>query len=86
MDVRPEEDRSGASITVRFKNYKFFVPLNARGARVRMEGVTKVSTLSATEVEHLEEEGATIDNKNADGSVDIVEFTATGVEMRGRKQ
>lgn len=86
MDVRPEKDRSGASITVRFKNYKFFVPLNSRGARVRMEGVTKVSTLSATEVAHLEEEGATFDNKNADGSVDTVEFTATGVEMRGRKQ
>lgn len=86
MDVRPEEDRSGASITVRFKNYKFFVPLDSRGAKVRMEGVTKVTTYSAADVTHLEEEGAVIENKNPDGSVDIVEFTASGVEMRGRNQ
>lgn len=87
MDVRPESDRSStASITVRFRNYKFFVPLNSRGARVKMDGILKVRTMTAEEVLHMEEEGATITNKNPDGTAETAEFTAFGVEMRGRQQ
>lgn len=47
MDVRPADDRAATSLTVRFKDYGFFVPLNSRGARVRMEGITKVVTMTA---------------------------------------
>jgi len=85
MDVRPETDRSALSLTVRFRNYKFFVPLNSRGARVKMEGTLKVRTMTADEVKHMEEEGATIANKNPDGTAETAEFTAYGVEMRGRQ-
>lgn len=86
MDVRPETDRAALSLTVRFKNYGFFVPLNSRGARVRMEGIVKVTEMTAEEVLHMEEEGATVTGKKADGSAEVVEFTAAGVEMRGRKK
>ncbi len=86
MDVRPEGDRSAASLTVRFKNYGFFVPLNSRGARVRMEGITKVTTMTAEEVAHMEDEGAEVTGKLPDGSAEVIEFTATGVELRGRKK
>jgi hypothetical protein len=84
MDVRPKDQREATSVTVRFKNYGFFVPLNSRGASVRMEGITEVTTMTADEVKHMEDEGAVISNKKADGSAEIVEFTASGVEMRGR--
>lgn len=84
MDVRPASDRSALSLTVRFRNYKFFVPLNSRGARVKMEGTLKVRMMTAEEVTHMEEEGATITNKNPDGTAETTEFTAYGVEMRGR--
>jgi hypothetical protein len=86
MDVRPETDRAALSLTVRFKDYKFFVPLNSRGARVRMAGIVKVTTMTADEVTHMEAEGATVNGKKADGSAEVIEFTASGVEMRGRKK
>ena len=53
--------------------------------RVRMDGLVSIVTLSAAEVAHLEEEGATFGDKLPDGSVKQVEFTASGVEMCGRK-
>lgn len=84
MEIRPEDDRAGASITVRFKDYGFFVPLDSRGASVKLDGHAKVVTLSPTEVARLEEEGASFAEKQPDGSVRQVEFTATGVEMCGR--
>jgi hypothetical protein len=86
MDVRPEEDRAALSLTVRFLDYGFFVPLNSRGARVRMEGVTEITTMTAAEVKHMEDEGAEVSGKKADGTAEHVEFTASGVEMRGRKK
>jgi hypothetical protein len=84
MEIRPVEDRAGESMTVRFKDYEFFVPLNSRGATVTLDGVVAITKLSATEVEHLEQEGASFANKNPDGTVTQVEITATGVEMCGR--
>jgi hypothetical protein len=84
MDVRPQEDRAATSLTVRFQDYAFFVPLNSRGARVRMEGVIKITTMTAEEVKHMEDEGADVPGKKADGTAESIELTATGVEMRGR--
>lgn len=84
MEIRPVEDRAGASMTVRFKDYEFFVPLNSRGATVTLDGVVVVNKLSPSEVEHLESEGAEFPNKKPDGSVEAIEVTAFGVEMCGR--
>lgn len=86
MDVRPEEDRDGASVTVRFKDYGFFVPLDSRGAKVRIEGIVKVTTMSAEQVADMEAEGAVVAGKKADGSAEVIELTASGVEMTGRKK
>ena len=85
MEIRPEDDRSGTAMTVRFEDYGFFVPLDSRGATVKLDGLVSIVTLSAAEVAHLEEEGATFGAKLPDGSVKQVEFTASGVEMCGRK-
>ena len=48
------------------------------------DGVVAINKLTATEVAHLEEEGASFANKNPDGTVTQVEITAIGVEMCGR--
>lgn len=84
MEIRPEDDRAGASLTVRFLDYEFFVPLNSRGTTVKLDRRVKVMTLSAAEVEHLEAEGATFGEKRPDGSVRQVEVIASGVGMCGR--
>jgi hypothetical protein len=84
MEIRPVEDRAGDSMTVRFLDYEFFVPLNSRGATVTLDGVVTINKLTAAEVEHLEEEGASFANKKPDGTVEQIEITATGVEMCGR--
>lgn len=84
MEIRPVEDRAGASMTVRFKDYEFFVPLNSRGATVTLDGVVAVNKLTPAEVEHLEQEGASFADKKPDGSVESIEITALGVEMCGR--
>jgi len=84
MEIRPVDDRLGTPITVRFKDYEFFVPLNSRGATVKLDGRVEIKTLSAADVKHLEEEGASFSNKKPDGSVEQVEVTASGVEMCNR--
>lgn len=86
MEVRPEEVREGATMRVKFFGYAFFMPKDSRGAKLTIEGKAHVTRYTADEVAYLEGEGATFDEKNADGSVDLVTFTATGVEMRGRNK
>ncbi len=84
MEIRDPGDRASTGLTVRFKNYGFFVPLNSRGADVRIQGVVKVQKMTAAQVKEMEAEGGTVANKQPDGSATAIEFTATGVEMRGR--
>ena len=84
MEVRPVSDVQGTGLMVQFKNYGFFVPLDSRGHEVRFQGVVTVQTWSAAEVREKEAEGATVPNKQPDGSARLVTFIATGVEMRGR--
>ena len=42
MEVRSVRDAKSESITVRFINYSFFVPLDSRGADVRFQGVVEI--------------------------------------------
>ena len=69
------------SVRVTFKDYGFFVPLDAKGMKARVEGVTKTRTLSKAEADHLESEGAVL-AREADGSAVEVSFIASGVELR----
>ena len=69
------------SVRVTFKDYGFFIPLNAKGMKARAEGVTVVKELSKAEVDHLEGEGAKIARKD-DGTAIEVSFVANGVELR----
>ena len=69
------------SVRVTFKDYGFFIPLEAKGMKARAEGVTVVKELSKAEVEHLESEGAKITHKE-DGTAVEVSFVANGVELR----
>ncbi len=85
MEVRSARDAKSTSMTVRFLNYSFFVPLDSRSGDVRFQGKVKVENLTATQVAELESEGYSFGAKNADGSVTTVGFTANGVEM-WRKQ
>lgn len=78
MELAPAPGKK--SVRVTFKDEKFFIPLTAKGMQARAEGVTKIETLSKSEVDHLVEEGATL-TRNADGTADEVSFVATGVEL-----
>jgi hypothetical protein len=86
MEIRPDDERDGVGVTVRFKDYGFFVPLNSRGARVRFEAVVNYTKMTAAQVKEMEAEGGTVTEKNADGTANVVLLMASGVEMRGRKQ
>jgi hypothetical protein len=79
MQLTPEAGKPGVRVT--FKDYGFFIPLQAKGMKVRAEGVTKINTLSKDEVDHLTGEGATL-TRNGDGTADEVSFVANGVELR----
>ncbi len=45
------------SMKVRFKDYAFFVPKDASGKMVYMEGVAKTDTTSVAELKHYAEDG-----------------------------
>lgn len=86
MEVRPSDDRNGTGLTTRFKNYGFFVPLNSRGAEIKMQFKVNATELTPAQVTAYEAEGGVVSNKKEDGSASVVELTATGVLMRGRKK
>jgi Domain of unknown function (DUF4920) len=78
MQVAPSAEGNGMRVT--FKDYAFFIPQSMVGRRVRMTGITKVTTHSRASADHLIHEGAQL-NKNADGTATEVAFEATGVEL-----
>ncbi len=80
MEIAPNATAKG--VMVKFKDHKFFIPLNSAGATAKAEGTVEVKTLTKAEVDHLvNEDGAKFDKRNADGSVTQVSFVATGVEL-----
>ncbi len=84
MELRETTDPSGETVNVRFLDYGFFVPLDARGALVRIEGRAAVQTLSAEEVEELLAEGYDPGIVQEDGTAILIRFTASGVLMWNR--
>jgi hypothetical protein len=74
-------DKDSQSMRVKMKGHAFFVPLDSAGLKAKVEGTVSVKTLSKDNVDHLVEDGAKFDKRNADGSVTEVSFEATGVEL-----
>lgn len=72
----------GASegVRVKFSGFSFLIPLDAGGAKVRMEGVTLVRKVSRREADALIAQGTKI-RRNADGSAYDVTFVASGIEL-----
>jgi hypothetical protein len=71
----------GPGLRVTFKDYAFFVPTDSAGARARLVGTLKVTTLSKEEAAHLAGEGATL-QRAPDGTAREVRVVASGVELR----
>ena len=84
MEIRAFEEPTGESITVKFLDYGFFVPVDSRGADVLIEGTAAVTTLSADEVQELVAEGYDPGIIQEDGTATLIRFTATGVLMWNR--
>ena len=81
MELATSNDAKADGIRVTFKDYGFFVPVDAAGAAVKMEGVVKVAELNEAHARHLEEEGATV-RRGQDGKPREVQLIANGVELR----
>lgn len=72
----------GKSVRVTFGDHAFFIPLNSAGMKVKVEGQFVTKVLTKEHVDHLiNDDGATFDNRNADGTVTEVSFNATGVVL-----
>lgn len=84
MEVRSMNDAASPGITVRFVNYGFFIPLDSRGTIVRVQGTIEIDDLTVEEVDDLISEGHDPGIVNADGTAQVVTFTASGVEMWNR--
>ena len=72
-----ELKQGDASVHVTFEGYSFFVPRDAAGRRVTLEGKVQVKEPSADEAGHKKAEGA----QRAGGRVSI---EATGVEIAAK--
>jgi len=86
MSVRSSDDANSEEITVRFKDYAFFMPFNSRGAEVRFQGELFMDVLTPAEAAELRAEGYELPAAEADGTVNQLLFMANGVEMAGRDQ
>ena len=80
MELAPSMD-SAKTVRVKFKDHGFFIPLKSEGFKADAEGVFDVKVLSKEEADHLVEDGAKFENRNADGSVTEISFTASGVVL-----
>jgi hypothetical protein len=79
-------NKDAKSVRVKMKDHGFFIPLQSAGAMARAEGVFEVKTLTKAMVDHMiEEDGAKFANRNADGTVSEVSFTASGIELKQGK-
>ena len=79
MELAATKEAPG--VRVRFKDYGFFVPLDAAGASAKVEGVVQVARPSEEIAAHLASEGATVP-RGTDGKPREVQIIATGVELR----
>lgn len=76
------DKENGKSVRVTFGDHAFFIPLNAAGMKVKVQGVFKTNILPKEKVEHLvNDDGAKFDNINPDGTVTEVSFDAIGVVL-----
>ncbi len=75
---------NGESMTVKFKDYAFFVPMDCGGKEAVMEGVAKRTVVGVDELRHLAEDAG----KSAEEVAAItepeetIEFMASGVIIR----
>jgi hypothetical protein len=78
MDMDLSEDQS---MTVRFKDYGFFVPMNSAGRTAVIEGVAKVDTQSVDWLRHKAEDAGQSEEEIAAITEPIVSvtFMADGV-------
>jgi hypothetical protein len=81
MELSTTPDPKAPGCRVTFKDYGFFVPLDSAGSTAQLVGTAKLEIVSKDHVDHLEAEGATFANKNADGTATEVQIVATGVEL-----
>jgi hypothetical protein len=76
-------DANSKSVRVKMKDHAFFIPLQSAGFKAKADGVFTVKTLTKEQVDHMiKDDGATFENRNADGTVTEISFEATGVELR----
>ncbi len=78
-------DRAGDVVLVRFRDYGFFVPRNARGRRTVLTGIPQVRTFSVEQRRHLlEDAGASAEEIAAvtEPSTEVV-VIADGVWIQG---
>lgn len=79
------ETADSKSVRVKMKDHAFFIPLQSAGARARIEGTVLIKTISKAEVDHMiEEDGATFEKRNPDGTVTEVSLEANGIELTRR--
>lgn len=79
MQLAPTEETDGLRVT--FKDYGFFIPVDAKGMRALVEGVIELKSHTAEHAKHLAEEGVRL-RMEADGTATELTFVATGVELR----
>ena len=72
----------GPGCRVTFKDYGFFVPLDAAGSKVVLAGRVERKKVPKAQVDHLVAEGATFGARDEDGGASEVRIVATGVELR----
>ena len=72
-------DDATARARIRFKDYAFFVPLDADGHQAVVEGVVSVTTLSDAERKHLAEDAG---KPVTDIPANELQLMATAVELR----
>ena len=81
MEISASSDPKAKSCRVKFKDYGFFVPLNAAGSTVRLAASIAMKVVSNEYVDHYEAEGGSFADKNSDGTANEIQLLATGVEL-----
>ena len=81
-----KDEETGKTVRATFGDHAFSIPLKSAGMKIRAEGVFVSAVYSKEEVDEItKQRGSEVPNRNADGTLTVITFDATGIELTPAK-
>lgn len=81
-----KDEKSGKTVRATFGDHDFAIPLRSAGMKIRAEGKFVAQLISKEEIDEIiKERGTKFPNRNEDGTLTVITFDTTGIELSPAK-